>query len=84
MVLCLQLEGATLVSGAQHGRASHGGEGKRLGEAPGNRRSQKNAGALGGERRHFFVILHAAVSDSHTCLKSLRERLAVAIALPIC
>jgi hypothetical protein len=34
MVLCMHLGKATLVSGAQDGCASHGGEGEQLGAAP--------------------------------------------------
>jgi hypothetical protein len=56
MALCLQSRGSTLVSGAQHGRASHGGEGNNLGAAPRRRTSTESADALGGERRHFFVM----------------------------
>ena len=56
MVLCLQLREATLVSGAQHGRASHGGEGEQFGGSPRRRTLTESADALGGERRHFFIM----------------------------
>jgi len=84
MVLCLQIEGATLVSGAQLGRASHGGEGNIWGKPPETDVNRKMPTHSGGSVGIFSFCRKLYLCLSYIRLKSFSERLAVAIALPIC